>query len=76
MNERIHMYTMTGKMRKTTFSEVTKWVQTSWKAVEKTSVTSGFQETSLLMRNADFDKEEIEDDPETDEESSLDNRFL
>ena len=42
-------------------------MKTTWKAVKKTPVISGLQEAGLIAGNAEFDEEEIVDDPETDD---------
>lgn len=66
MSEGEHSFTKTGRMRRTDYGEVAKWVSEAWNSVSEKTIVSGFQKAGLTPFTADCDVEldtsESEDD--------------
>lgn len=61
MSEGLHSFTTTGKMRRASYEEVARWVDSSWKSIKKSTILSGFKEAGIISENP---VEEICDDNE------------
>ena len=67
MSRGIHTFTETGKMRRTTHTEVCNWVIQAWKEVKVTAIMNGFRKAGITSvpgagEDAVSDASEISDD--------------
>lgn len=75
MQEGIHTFTTSGKMRRVTFAEVCSWVLKAWGKVSKETIVNSFRKT-LFPSDEVFSDLESDDENEADEDELLSDELI